>query len=69
MMGLINPRCCTQSWVFALSNSGTGLETQATCTVISHSHAETRGGTEILLVLFIHIMYGTGSTVEPTVWK
>lgn len=57
MMGLINPCRGTQSWVFALSNSGTGLETQATSTVISHSHTETRGRTEILLAHFIHIMY------------
>lgn len=49
-MGLINPCCRTQSRVFALSNSGTGLETQATSTVISHSHTETLGSTEILLV-------------------
>lgn len=54
MMSLINPCCCTQSWVFALSNSGTGLETQATSTVISHSHTETRGRTEILLVHFTY---------------
>lgn len=57
MMGLINPCRGTQSRVFALSNSGTGLETQATSTVISHSHTETRGRTEILLAHFIHIMY------------
>ena len=57
MMGLINPCCGTQSRVFAQSNSGTGLETQATSTVISHSHTETRGRTEILLAHFIHIMY------------
>lgn len=57
MMGLISLCCRTQSRVFALSNSGTGLETQATSTVISHSHSETRGRTEILLAHFIHIMY------------
>lgn len=57
MMGLISLCRGTQSRVFALSNSGTGLETQATSTVISHSHTETRGRTEILLVRFIHIMY------------
>lgn len=56
-MGLINQWRGTQSRVFALSNSGTGLETQATSTVISHSHTETRGRTEILLARFIHIMY------------
>ncbi len=57
MMGLINRCRGTQSRVFALSNSGTGLETPATSTVISHSHMETRGRTEILLAHFIHIMY------------
>lgn len=57
MMGLINQCRGTQSRVFALSNSGTGLETQATSTVISHSRTETRGRTEILLAHFIHIMY------------
>ena len=57
MMGLISRCCGTQSRVFALSNSGTGLETQATSTVISHSHTETRGTAEILLAHFIHIMY------------
>lgn len=57
MMGLISPCRGTQSRVFALPNSGTGLETQATSTVISHSHTETRGRTEILLASFIHIMY------------
>lgn len=56
-MGLISPCCGTQSRVFALSNSGTGLETQATSTVISHSHMKTRGRTEILLAHFIQIMY------------
>lgn len=57
MMGLINQCRGTQSRVFALSNIGTGLETQATSTAISHSHTETRGRTEILLAHFIHIMY------------
>lgn len=58
MMGLINQCRSTQSWVFALSNSGTGLETQDTSTTISHSHMETCGRTEILLAhLHIHIMY------------
>lgn len=57
MMGLINQCRGTQSRVFALSNSGTGLEAQATSTVISHSRTETRGRTEILLAHFIHIMY------------
>lgn len=57
MMGLINQCRGTQSRVFALSNSGTGLETQATSTAISHSHWETCGRTEILLAHFIHIMY------------
>lgn len=57
MMGLISPGCGTQSRVFALSNSGTGLETQATSTVISHSHTATHGRIEILLAHFIHIMY------------
>lgn len=57
MMGLINQCRGTQSRVFALSNSGTGLETQATSTAISHSHAETCGRPEILLAHFIHIMY------------
>lgn len=57
MMGFDQPVPCTQSRVFALSNSGTGLETQATSTVISHSHMETHGRTEILLAHFIHIMY------------
>lgn len=57
MMGLINQCRCTQSWVFALSNSGTGLETQATSPAISQSCTETPGRTEILLAHFIHIMY------------
>lgn len=58
MMGLINQCRGTQSWVFALSNSGTGLETQDTSSTISHSHVETCGRTEILLArLHIHIMY------------
>lgn len=57
MMGLINQCRCTQSWVFALSNSGTGLETQATSPAISQSCMETPGRTEILLAYFIHIMY------------
>lgn len=56
MMGLISRCRGTQSRVFALSNSGTGLETPATSTVISHSHTQTRGRTEILLAHFIHIM-------------
>lgn len=56
MMGLISRCCGTQSRVFALSNSGTGLETQTTSTVISHSHTETRGRPEILLAHFIYIM-------------
>lgn len=66
MMSLINPCCCTQSWVFALSNSGTGLETQATSTVISHSHTETGGRAEILLVHCVtyRFLYN-----QPTVWK
>lgn len=57
MMGLINQCRCTQSWVFALSNSGTGLETQATSPAISQSCTETLSRTEILLAHFIHIMY------------
>lgn len=57
MMGLINPCRCTQSRVFALSNSGTGLETQATSPAISQSCMETPGRAEILLAHFIHIMY------------
>lgn len=56
-MGLISLCFCTLSRVFALSNSGTGLETRATFAVISHSHIETRSRTEILFVCFIHIMY------------
>lgn len=57
MMGLISQCCRTQSWVFALSNSGTGLETRATSLAISQSCTEAPGRTEILLAHFIHIMY------------
>lgn len=55
-MGLIRQCWDTQSWVFALSYSGTGLETQAISAVFSHSHKETHGRTQILLAYFIHIL-------------
>lgn len=67
MIGLINRCRGTQSRVFALSNSGTGLEAQATSTAISHSAPETSGRTQILLAA-LHPRH-TRASFKPTVWK